>query len=524
MMRLYPVGLVLVGLVVAVMLLAPYQSVPYERSDGEWVKLPAPTRLNHTSDTWDYLQLGRQLESGHGFTSLFTYVPFLPESVPTEKGAAVDAFPLFWRQPGFPFMVAGAMTLAGPGEPDALLWLAGVGVVLLPVATYVVARLLVSPGWAALAGLWALLSPAALGASAPLVATTWFAVLLAVLVAAMLRATTSARSLGAGVLLGLTALVRLETWILVPGLFVLHGLSRERGRFLSVAVILGAAILVVLPWHLRLAAITGDPFYNATSLVYHDTETFPGWDSSRTLAVRDLSVVGFLGDHVREVANKSALNFARFGRDLILIPSPFLAPLVWFIVLRLPRERQARAYLIGGVICTASLILVLVPMEYSPRFLAPLVPLLAAAAALAVARMPRFRSVLGVAATVVGVAFLGGFLAGRTESGTAELAARDLNTVMAQSGHPGPRAVALSGAPTMYAWIWNRPAVWAPLPRDLAEVRALLPESFAVFTRATGRGDSVAEDIAAEYAAQGGRLSSSQRPVLVTWPRGATQP
>jgi hypothetical protein len=56
---------------------------------------------------WDYLQLARQIYTGHGFTSLFTYPIFLP------LGAAGDAFPLVWRPPGFPLLVAALFPFGG---------------------------------------------------------------------------------------------------------------------------------------------------------------------------------------------------------------------------------------------------------------------------------------------------------------------------------------------------------------------------------------------------------------------------
>jgi hypothetical protein len=520
--RLYPVGLALAGVLVGLALLIPFRSVPFQRSDGEWVKLPAPTRLNHTSDTWDYLQLGRELQAGHGFSSLFTYVPFLPESVPS-AGGPIKTFPMFWRQPGFPVMVAGALSVTGVGEPDALLWLQGLAVVLLPLVTYALARLLVSPGWAAWAGLWALFSPVTLGGAVPMVATTWFAVFLALLVAAFLSARSPVAWVGAGLLLGLTVLFRLETWVLVPGLLVLHFVSGNRRGVSSAILILGTAILVVVPWHVRQAMVTGDPFYNASSLLYHDTATFPGWDSSRTLAVRDLTIGEFARDHGGELFWKSLRNLGRFCRDLVLLPSP--------MVLRLPKDRRSHAYLLGGAVSVLTLILVLSPMEYSPRFLGPLVPLMGVGAVISLTRISRFKPLLAGAATVVGSVLLVGFLTGRGETGTADRAIEDLNLLMGgrlvergdrvslPAGVPSV-GVALCDAPTIYAWIWERPAVWAPLASDVPRVRELLPGSFAMFTRARGGGAFVRRDIVVAYVRQGGRPSGPEPPVLVTWEEG----
>ena len=108
-----------------------------------------------------------------------------------------------------------------------------------------------------------------------------------------------------------------------------------------------------MPWQLRLLVLTGDPFYNVTSLVFHDTPAFPGWESSRTLDVRGLAVLGFVVEYAGDMAAKTGLNLARFLRDLVFLPSPFLAPLLWSVVIRPPREPNQRAFVRGGVVAAA---------------------------------------------------------------------------------------------------------------------------------------------------------------------------
>lgn len=515
LIRFAPLLLVVAGAAMAVLLLLPHRSRPFQRADGETVELLSG--LGHTSDAWDYLQLGRRLASGDGFTSLFTYPPFLPESVPA-GGGEVRSFPLYWRQPGYPVLVAAVLGAAGHGNANALLWVAGLAVAFLPLATYVLARQVLSPGWSLLAALWTLLTPVALGGNAPMVATSWFALLVALLFAAAVAARRPAGWVGAGVLLGLAALLRLETWLLLPGLL----LARRRApRFLlSGLVMVGVGVLLVLPWHLRLWSLTGSPVYNAGSLLFHDTPPFPGWDASRTLAVRDLSTLAFLKQYPGAVLGKTFLDAARFGRDLILLPSPFLAPIFWLGVLRPPAGDRARRLMRGAAAATVVLVLALAPLEYSARFLAPLVPLLAVGAAHTLSRLPRYRPLLAGAATVVGLLVTVMHLPAGPPDGSAAEAAQDLNRIMAlpQAGALAAGRVALADSPTVYAWIWNRPAVWAPLPGDLPEVRRLLPGSVGVFTRAGGRNDSLDEDLAAGYAAQGGRVIAAGPASLVVWP------
>jgi hypothetical protein len=520
MNRLYPILLMVVGGLVAFVLLSPYASVPFERSDGTTVKVPSLTRLNHTSDTWDYLQLGRELRNGHGFGSLFTYAPFLPESVP--EAGSPDRFPMFWRQPGYPVLVAGAMLVSGGDEPDGLLWLNVFGIVLLPLVTYLLALRVVSAGWAAWAGLWTLLVPLTLGGSAPLVATTWFVVVVTGLAIVLSGVQTSRGLVIAGCLLGLAILFRIETWLLLPGLLLMKGWPGGRVFWRSTAILIGVAILVTVPWQLRLFALTGDPFYNVTSLIFHDTPAFPGWESSRTLDVRGLSIPGFLMEHGDAVVAKAGRNLARFLRDLIFLPTPFLAPLVWSVVIRPPREPAQRAFVQGGIVATLGLLLVLAPMEYSPRFVAPLVPILAIAAVIGLSRLERARTFLTVGATVVGGGLLGIFFLFGDESGTAGVAAEDLNALMAKP-EAGPlleNRVALSDSPTIYAWIWERPAVWSPVSRNLAAIHEMLPGSIAQFTRAEARRHVLERSLAMDYLSGGGVASWRELPFLITWPEG----
>ncbi len=540
--QLHVLLLAIAAMVVAGPLLLPYRSVPFQRSDGAWVQLPAPNRLTHVSDVWDYLQQARQIQSGAGFSSLFTYVPFLPESVtpagePRAAGAGKDvagaergavtgasprAFPQFWRQPGHPVLLAGAFVLAGGAHPDAMLILQAFFVLLLPIATYVLGRTMVAPGWAAMAALWTLLAPVVLGVREPLVTTTFFASLVALLLTAVLVARRPLAWFGVGVFLGATALVRFETWLLVPGLLVAMRTVRGERRLSAALLLLGGALLVVLPWHLRLFALTGDPFYNATSLLFHDTPAFPGWEASRTLAVRSISPWSFVVAHPGDVAAKTALDLARFARDFVLLPSPFLAPFLWFAVLRKGSEPRTRAFLAGGVTATLVVIAVLAPMEYAPRFLGPLVPAFAVGAAMGMSRLPRHRTLLAGVATTVAVILLVGSLRSRGTDESSLLAAKGLNVLMSEPDirNRADGAIVLSDAPTLYAWIWNRPAVAAPLPGDIPGVRSLAPDVIALITCAAGVGEFLEPDLVRAYAEQGGSIRGTSCPTAIVWEEG----
>ena len=502
----------LAGIVLALLVVLPFRTVDFTRSDGVVVKLPAPDRLNHTSDTWDYLQIAREIYRSHSYESLFTYVPFLPDwegSAREERGR----FPVLWRQPGFPLLVAGAFALRGEADPGVLCWIQAMAIVLLPLVTYALALSIVAPPWAFAAALWTLLVPLGLSPSSPLVATTWFAVIAGLLAASILRSTRAWIVAVSGVLLGLAIAFRLEAWFLVPGLLLMLWMGRPSRRSLHTILLLGVAALVLVPWTRCRAQCAGETF-TLTSLLYHDTDAFPGWTSSRTLAVRELSAIGFVTDHFGDVMKKTVLNLLRYGRDLVVLPSPFLAPFVWLAFLRPPAAPSSRAFVMGTLLMACVLVVALAPLEYSPRFIAVLVPFFAITAALGMERFVRHRRILIVGATVIGVLFMSGALVGRGTDGTARLAALDLNEVMRQ---PATASIALCDTPTIYAWIWDGRAVWTPVAEDVEKVLDLLEpfDLFAIFTRAGGHGDGLEPDIVGGYLRAGLKADTSELPIIM---------
>jgi|GEM_PF-1129110 len=516
------------GLILALWVVLPFRSVSFTRSDGVVVKLPAPDRLDHTSDTWDYLQIAREIYRSHRFESLFTYVPFLPDWHPSSdpvRVGSIERFPVLWRQPGFPLLIAGAFAFRGAPDPDVLLWIQGLAIFLLPLATYFLARAVLSSGWALVAGFLTLLCPLASSPSSPFVATTWFAVILAFLAGCLLRTDRVLMAVVSGVLLGIAIAFRLETWMLVPGLMLMFWLARSPHPVRDTLVMLGAAAVVLIPWT-RCRAQCGGETFTLTSLLYHATDSFPEWTSSRTLAVRDLSPLGFVTQHFGEVAKKCGLDILRYGRDLVLFPSPLLAPLVWLAVLRPPADARSRAFVIGAVVAAIILVLALSPLEYSPRFLAVVVPLFTVTAVITLSRFVRYRRELVIAASVVGILLIGSSLLRRSANGTGRIAVDDLDHLISQARWPMATGydhypwIVLSDAPTIYAWVWEGRAVWAPLPEDVPRVRWLLRDfdTVALFTRASGHADGITRDTINKYFATGAVAKTNEPPILMQWP------
>jgi len=172
------------------------------------------------------------------------------------------------------------------------------------------------------------------------------------------------------------------------------------------------------------------------------------------------------------------------------------------------------------------MVLALAPLEYSPRFIAVLMPFLAVTATLGMQRFVRHRRILFVGASVVGLLVMGGALLRRPADGTARLAAEDLNDVLKapaesvrRAGWPAIPWIAFCDAPTIYAWIWNSPAVWTPLPEDVPKLRCLLgPDTVAIFTRAGGHGDGLAPDTIDKYFQAGLEADRVEPPLLMGWP------
>ena len=511
----YPLLLALTAAVVGMVVLARYHPETLLRSDGESVQVIALDHTSHTADVWDYLQLGRQLATGSGFTSLVTYVPLLPESVdPSAQVGSVEAFPLLWRPPGYPLLVALAFAIAGGPDPGAVIPLQVVGVVLLVLLTYLLGRVILSRGWAALAALWAGLSPLALGVREPLIATTFHAAAVALAFALVVRARSARGAAIAGIALGLAATLRLETLLLVPACayILLRGDSSTRNRRL--ATLLVALFAVILPWWVRTAVITGDPLYNNLSLVFHDTGAFPGWSASQTMAVRETGVLEFMLAHPGQVLAKSGRNIVLFFWDLVRLPHLVLVPFVWFAVVSCRHSRDPR-FVYGALAAAGTLCIALAPMEYTPRFTASLVPLFSVIAALGMSRAGSRRGTFATVATVVVAATLALSLRAPGEAFTARRAAREIAS-LELLGDNGSRApVVLTDAPEIFAWVWERPAIWAPRPGDIARVEELVGPVAAVVTCADPDG-SLADD----YVAVGGVVAAPGCPIVIHFAPG----
>jgi len=426
------------------------------------------------SDYWDYLQLGRQLASGHGFTSLFTYPIFLPASG-AAAASGLEAFPMLWRPPLYPAFVAVGLLLTDGSAwaPVAINVLAHLVTLL---ATYLLALEFTGRRWALLSGLVVALSPALMGLAEPGLATTPYAALLVLAARSVLNADNRRRAVLAGLGFGLLTLLRGEALLLLPAMIWLLWAGERGDRERRIWYFLFAAIVVTLPWTIRNWMVTGRPYFGASSLLFVDTRDYPGWVSSRMSVGLDRSALLWAVANPDQVGWKAARNLFHFLVQALLLPLAALAPFVWTAVGRLARVGRESAFCASVLIALGLTIAVLSPLEYSPRFLHPFIPLLTVVSVIILGRMReqigvgqavRYsrRPVIWVAAAVVTLAalqFLGGLRDARHARAAwakefGELKATD----WAEVRRGLPAATLIDGDyPAYYAWKTGRQFVW----------------------------------------------------------------
>jgi hypothetical protein len=228
--------------------------------------LDAPQQLEYL-DALDYAQMGRQLASGAGFSSLQTF-PFVVGWLEAGGFDAAPPWPNVWRFPlpvsvrAASFALLGATDLAA--RVPTLLFSVATAAALFALANRLggaLAAALASALWIASAGQQQLAISGLTEAGASFFVT---ALALAALHARHTGSTRSALALGA--LLGLAWLQRSNLLALAPGCALVvvlsHNAKRRVGRQLGAVAF--AAALVAAPWLLRNAWLFGDPLLNLT--------------------------------------------------------------------------------------------------------------------------------------------------------------------------------------------------------------------------------------------------------------------
>lgn len=465
------------------------------------------------SDYWDYLQLGRQLAGGHGFTSLFTYPIFLPWS---GASGGLEAVPLLWRPPLYPLFVAVGLLLSDGSiwTPIVINILAHLVVVL---ATYALALEFTGRRWALLSGLVVALSPALMGLEEPGLATTPYTALLVLAVRAVLKADGRRRAGLAGAAFGALTLLRGEALLLLPAMVWLLWAGERGDRERRIWSFLAMAIVVTLPWTMRNWMVTGRPFFGSSSLLFLDTRDYPGWVSSRMSVLLDRSPLLWALSNPDQVGWKAARNLYHFLVQALLLPLAALAPFVWTAAGRLARVGRESAYCASVLIALGLSIVVLAPLEYSPRFLHPFIPLLTVVGVIILGRMReqvgegqsvRYsrRPIQWVAAAVITLAALQ-LLGGLRDARRLRAAWNDeFGPLKATNWSEVAQSIPADAwieadYPAYYAWKTRRHFLWWRADCGEGAAPALLARD-----RGESRPDPMGLESSAALAARGGRV------------------
>lgn len=337
------------------------------------------------ADAMDYAQIARHLASGQGFSTGILR-PLAVSAFPPASGLSV---PDISHAPLYPFVLAVAFAAHGGhgGAPvvvltDLLLFaLSAAGV-------YGLARtLLPTDGpWPALlaTGLY-VLGGSALGYAASGLPTALATLTLTGLLIALHRAhevsarpATPGSELRVGVLLGLCFLAQYSLLLLVvPTLLYVYA-SRAPARALrGIALCAAGFLLVSGAWLLRMAHVTGNPFF---SLRLYDlmanTADYPGPTSIyRSLMPADGLFAFFFG-HLPEMLAKAGHGLGQYQAHLLEAFSVFVvagaaASLLW-------RFGDARLSILRAYVALCLLLLIVVTAFFAPsvQTIAPFAPVL----------------------------------------------------------------------------------------------------------------------------------------------------
>jgi hypothetical protein len=457
-----------------------------------WAVVHPPVPLDPNADLYDSLSVARHLVRGEGFLCDLAY----PLSFAFPFAARVPQ-PLIHRPPGQPLLLT-LPVLAARGDREAAVRGAQrLHLLLLALLAACGVRAARRAGRPEAAAPWL-----ALLMASPLLAMTtgWAqsetpAALLLALLWWRLRegngaATGSPTPTGDvpvamidGALAAATALMRADLWWL-PWLW-LAARGRLRTRRAALATV-AAWLLLLAPWGLRNASLTGDPLFalQAYGEAVKETPAWPGLDVYRQLTPQP--ILDTLRHDPALLVHKTAAGVryftARAGRWL---PWP-----LWLAAgLLLARRggvgtRRAASPLALLLLTTGLLALQYSALSHSLRHLATLLPVLGleiwlGAAGWLRARRPAWKSA-GLTGALAGAALVVQLAAparmpGWEAARRAAIAARPVTVRAAANAAllpPGP-LFSDSGA---LLWLSGRAGVWLPLPAAMEAVRERVPE------------------------------------------------
>ncbi len=457
-----------------------------------WAVIHPPVPPEPTSDLYDNLSVASHLVLGEGFLCDLAY----PLSFAFPFAARVPQ-PLIHRPPGYPLLLT-LPVLAARGDREAAVLAAQLmHLFLLALLAACGVRAARRAGRPEAAAPWL-----ALLMASPLLAMTtgWAqsetptALLLALLwwrlregAGAATRSPTPTAGVSSamidGALAAATTLVRADLWWLPVLWMAARGRLRARRTTLATVAVW---LLLLAPWGLRNARLTGDPLFALQTYgeAVKETPAWPGLDVYRQLTPQPF--LDTLRHDPALLMHKTATGVryftARAGRWL---PWP-----LWLAAgLLLARRggvgtRRTASPLALLLLTTGLLVLQYAALSHSLRHLSPLLPVLGleiwlGAAGWLRARRPTWTSA-GLTGALVGAAFVVQLAAparmpGWESARSAAIAARPFTArAVAEAAllPPGP-LFSDNGA---LLWLSGRAGVWLPLPAAIETVRERVPE------------------------------------------------
>ncbi|MDI6808535.1 MAG: glycosyltransferase family 39 protein [Candidatus Eisenbacteria bacterium] len=330
--------------------------------------LPGPS-FSLFSDYWDYLQIGREIADGHGFTSKFTYPALLKYAEPGDS-----TFPVLWRGPAYPYFLAILYSFVGH-RAGILLHVNALFFVLTIPFIYLIGRTLFSRGAGVVASLLFMLSSEILDVTTLGYPTTEL-VFFFVLSTFLLSGTPSARrALLSGFWFALGVLTQISFIIYLPVLSVYGFYQAEKKRGLVLAALLSFPVISFLAFQARNWIVTGNPVFTTASFHMSFYPIIPLWKIARSVDPAMQFSASFLFSNFLTVVSQCAINFQRY---IWAFPG-FLGTLglSFFILsffLRWPKNETAR-FVKFVLVSLVVGVLALAPFVFDTMLLLPLIPL-----------------------------------------------------------------------------------------------------------------------------------------------------
>ncbi len=441
--------------------------------DLAYLRAGAPHPLD---DIWEDGLIARELIAGGAFRTSMIYPPLWGLHDP-----ATMTVPVLVHGPLLPLTLVGPIRLWGDGVLDQLAWLAAAAALV----TAVLIFRLAARNAAALLGISAheareTQTAGAVGAAAAFLFLFSPLTLeathhsLSVLIGALgstgalaLLDRDRPRTLAAGLVLGLTYLVRPEMLLVAP---ILALLAAWRAKSLKpAAAVIAGFVVAALPWWWHLFQVIGSPFFNLTSYT-----TVGFWETRpEATPMRDFALTPEVWPAVfrREFPAmwpKWVAFFPHAAKHAAFTPTAATGLLALVGLILALRVRALRPLAVIGAILALIPIAGMTLTNYQRLYITPFLPLYAIAAAWGAARLavmwPALRRpaawliLLGllVAPSTITAVAIG---ASEAKPGWDLLARERADLARFPSGEKARRPM-FSDRPSFVAWTLRRPALW----------------------------------------------------------------